>query len=173
MEPLERSAATALESSLFGLVNFTARSCRTVTVAYLHIKPEVVGVSRPYCRCINAVQIFQRQHVSASGSISVPSEIKASLLRAFQAKKETHVNLLVTHSYLLTSTQHLFIYCTIISIFTDTRGPVDSPEVSIPFASFACCTFTRTPPFSQDGCKQRAKHVVLFFFQQVYQVSGQ
>lgn len=39
---------------------------------------------------------------------------------------------------------------------------MDSPEVSIPFASFACCTFTRTPPFSQDGCKQRAKHVCFF-----------
>lgn len=77
------------------------------TEAYLHIKPEVVGVSRPYCRCINAVQIFQRQHVSTLGSISVPSEIKASLLRALQAKRETHVNLLVTHSYLLTSTQHV------------------------------------------------------------------
>lgn len=77
------------------------------TEAYLHIKPEVVGVSRPYCRRINAVQILQRQHVSTSGSISVPSEIKASLLRALQAKRETHVNLLVTHSYLLTSTQHV------------------------------------------------------------------
>lgn len=89
-------------------------------VVYLHIKPEVAG----------AVQIFQRQYVSISVSISVPSEIKASLLRALQATRETQVNLLVTHSYLRPHGM-LFIYYTIISIFTDPHGPVDSPEVSI------------------------------------------
>lgn len=112
MEPLERSAATALESSLFGLVNFTASVGKPGYPSRSELRRIYMSNLR-WSAChghtvdVNAVQIFQRQHVSTSGSISVPSEIKASLLRALQAKRETHVNLLVTHSYLLTSTQHV------------------------------------------------------------------
>lgn len=56
------------------------------------------------CKCCSHLSKATRVNIS---SISVPWQIKASLLRAFGAKTENHVNLLVTHSILLTYTRHV------------------------------------------------------------------
>lgn len=95
---------------LFGVVNSTAsggkvgsQSHDTLRCIYISNLRWPAWLSHRWKRCSD---LSKATRVNIS-SISVPSEIKVSLLRALRAKTENHVNLLVTHSILLTYTRHV------------------------------------------------------------------
>lgn len=141
-------------------------------VVYLHIKPEVAGVSRPYCRCKRCSDLSKATRVNTSlhfSSLRNQSQLAQGTPGQDRDSCESFSDSLVSTDV------HTACYLFIIQLFLFLliHAGQWTLQKCPSFASFACCTFTRTPPFSQHGCKQRAKHASSFFFQQVYQVSGQ